>query len=101
MLVDQVRSGIGRVTVPHVGDELYLGMPFLDGLVEERPAFVVGGTAVLIADLHVLQVERRGMAVSGAGGAPEAIGRAIGIFDCVQGVLHPRPHAVERDVLVM
>src|ERR1019366_4617415 len=64
MFVDEVGSGIGRVTVPHVGDELYLGMPFLDGLVEERPAFVVGGTAVLITDLHVPQVKRRGLAVS-------------------------------------
>src|ERR1035438_997952 len=65
-----------------------------------RAAFrSVGGTAVLITDLHVLQVKRRGMAVSGAGGAPEAVGRPIGVFDGVQGVLHPRPHAVERDVL--
>ena len=70
MLIHDVGHAVGRITAPDVGDELYLRILRLDRFVEKRPALVVGGAAVLIADFHVFQVERRGMAVLRAQPAP-------------------------------
>ena len=92
---------LGVAAFPMVRDELHVGIPLLDVLDEQRPAFAVGIAAVLVADFHVFQIERRGMAGLGAESAPKRIGRAVRVFNRVERVLHPLAHVRQRNALVV
>ena len=98
MFIHDVRLRvIGITALPMVGDELDFRIFRVNRIHEQRPAFAVGRAAVFVADLQIFQVERCGMSGLGAHRAPDGIGRAIGIFNRIQRVLHPLAQAIERD----
>ena len=101
VLVQQFDGAVLGHAVPELADQLHLGISLLDGVVEEGVTLVVERAAVLVADLHELQVERRGVAGLGPQRAPFALRRAVGVLDGIQGVLHVLVHLVHRHVVVV
>ena len=98
VFVHDVRLGCAGVAAePMVGDTFDVRVFGANLIDEQRPAVGIGGTAVLVADLQVFQVKRRGMAGSGPPCAPGGIGAGVGVLDGVECVLHPLPHLVQRN----
>ena len=85
MLVVDVNRGRPRHAIGH---EVHFGILGLDRLIEEPIVLVVGRAAVLVADLHVLEVERGRVSGLGSQRSPLAVRRTVGILDRVQGVLN-------------
>ena len=104
MFVHKIRGrgfGIGATAQIRVADELQVGIFRAQGVDIQRPAGKVVRSAVFIADFHVLEIKRGGMAHLRAARTPESVRRPVGKFHRVQRVLHPLIHPVQRNGFMM
>src|SRR5439155_9136276 len=74
VLVHDFRDRVARITaLPMVGDEMHVRIFRPDGVDEQRPTLAVRSAAVFVADFEVLQMKRRGMAISRPPATPEGV----------------------------
>ena len=91
-----LRPSKSGLNVAGGGDDFHLGIFGLDGIVKEREALLVFLAALLVSDADEFQMEWSGVTVFGAEFPPGGTDGTVGVFEGVEGVLHPGPHAVEE-----
>ena len=61
MVIHNIWRAIAIIS-PAIGHQSHVGIFLLDGFIEQRPAFEIGGTVgIFVADFHVGQIKRRRM----------------------------------------